>query len=59
MTYQVAQRPNGRCVPSSTCEVLVLSVRNVEVGLGVTELLGETKIDRIDLVDHAFESYLA
>ena len=33
----------------STCQVLVLSVRYVEVGLGVTERLGRTKVDRIDL----------
>ena len=39
-----------RCVASSTRQVLVLSVRNVEVRLGVTELLGKTKVDHIDLV---------
>ena len=31
-------------------QVLVLPVRNVEVGLGVTVLLGQTKVDDIDLV---------
>jgi len=35
---------------SSARQVLVFSVWNVEVGLGVTELLGETNIDDIDLV---------
>jgi len=37
-------------VASSTRQVLVLSVQNVEVGLGATGLLGETQVDRIDLV---------
>ena len=33
----------------STCQVLVLSGRYVEVGLGVTESLDRTKVDHIDL----------
>ena len=40
---------DGR-VTSGTSQVLVLSVRNVEVGLGITVLLGETEIDNVDLV---------
>ena len=31
-------------------QVLVLSVRNVEVSLGITVLLGQTKVDDVDLV---------
>jgi len=38
------------CVVRSTLQVLVLSVWNVEVGLGVMELLGKTKSCNIDLV---------
>ena len=37
-------------VTSGTSQVLVLSVRDVEVGLGVPVLLGETEIDNVDLV---------
>jgi hypothetical protein len=37
-------------ITGSTSEVLVLTVRNVEVGLGVTVLLRKTKINHIDLV---------
>ena len=37
-------------VTSGTCEVLVLSVGNVKMGLRVSVLLGETKVDDIDLV---------
>lgn len=37
-------------VPCGTGEVLVLTVGDVEVSLGVTVLLGETKVDDIDLV---------
>lgn len=37
-------------IPGRSGEVLVLSVGNVEVRLGVTVLLGETKVDNIDLV---------
>ena len=34
----------------NTHQVLALSVWYVEVGLGVTELLGRTNVNRIDLV---------
>lgn len=37
-------------VTSSTSQVLVLSVRDVEVGLGITVLLGQTEINHVDLV---------
>lgn len=37
-------------VTSGTSQVLVLSVRDVEVGLGVPVLLGETEVDHVDLV---------
>ena len=37
-------------VTSGTGQVLVLSVRDVEVGLGVPVLLGETEVDHVDLV---------
>jgi hypothetical protein len=37
-------------VTGSTSQVLVLTVRDMEVGLGVTVLLGQTKINYIDLV---------
>jgi hypothetical protein len=37
-------------VTSGTSQVLVLSVRDVEMGLGITVLLGETEIDNVDLV---------
>lgn len=37
-------------VTSGTRQVLVLSVWDVEVRLGVTVLLGKTKVDNIDLV---------
>ena len=37
-------------VTSSTRQVLVLAVRNVEMGLWVTILLGQTKVNDIDLV---------
>jgi hypothetical protein len=40
----------GGGVARSSGEILVLSVRDVKVGLGVTELLGETEIDGIDLI---------
>lgn len=39
-----------RGVTSSTSKVLVLSVGNVEVSLGVSVLLGQTEIDNVDLV---------
>jgi len=37
-------------VTGGTSQVLVLSVRNVEVSLGIAVLLGQTKVDDIDLV---------
>ena len=37
-------------ITGGTSQVLVLTVRNVEVSLGVAVLLGETKVDDIDLV---------
>lgn len=37
-------------ITSGTRQVLVLTVRNVEVSLGVTVLLGQTEIDDINLV---------
>lgn len=39
-----------RSVASGTSEILVLPVRNVEVGLRVAEFLGQTKVDNVDLV---------
>lgn len=37
-------------ITSGTRQVLVLTVRNVEVSLGVAVLLGQTKINHVDLV---------
>jgi len=37
-------------VARSSGGILVLSVRDVKMGLGVMELLGETEIDDIDLI---------
>lgn len=37
-------------ITSGTCQVLVLTVWDVEVSLGVTILLGQTEIDDVDLV---------
>lgn len=39
-----------RSITGGTSEVLVLSVRNVEVCLGITVLLGQTEIDHVDLI---------
>lgn len=39
-----------RSITRGTREVLVLSVRDVEVSLGIAVLLGETEIDHVDLV---------
>ena len=39
-----------RSVPSGTRQVLVLTVWDVEVGLWVSVLLGQTKVDNVDLV---------
>jgi len=44
-------------VASSTGQVLVLSIRNVKVGLRVSVLLGETKVDDIDLVSPLADSH--
>lgn len=38
------------CVSGGTCQVLVLSVRDVEMGLGVTVLLRQAKVNDVDLV---------
>jgi hypothetical protein len=40
----------NRSITGSTGQVLVLSVWDVEMGLGVTVLLGQTEIDNVDLV---------
>ena len=37
-------------IASGTRQVLVLTIRNMEVGLGVTVFLGKTKIDDVDLI---------
>ena len=37
-------------ITSGTGQVLVLSVGNVEMGLGITILLGQTKVDDVDLI---------
>jgi hypothetical protein len=39
-----------RGITSSTGQVLVLPIRDVEMSLGVTVLLGKTEIDNVDLV---------
>ena len=39
-----------QCVARNTCQDLIFTLWNVEVGLGVTELLGETKVNDIDFV---------
>jgi len=44
-------------VTSSTGQVLVLTVRDVEVSLGVTVLLGQTKVDNVDLVSTLADSH--
>lgn len=45
-----AQVSVDRRITSGASQVLVLSVRNVEVRLGVAVLLGQTEIDHVDLV---------
>lgn len=40
----------NRGITGSAGQVLVLSVRNVEVGLGISVLLGEAEINNVDLV---------
>jgi len=37
-------------IAGGTSQVLVLSIRDVEVSLGITVFLGQTKIDNVDLV---------
>jgi hypothetical protein len=37
-------------IAGSASQVLVLAIWNVQVGLGITVLLGETEIDNVDLV---------
>jgi hypothetical protein len=37
-------------IASSSCQVLVLPVGNVQMALGVTVLLGKTKVDDVHLV---------
>ncbi len=37
-------------IASGTSQVLVLAVWDVQVGLGITVLLGKTEIDDVDLV---------
>lgn len=44
-------------VPSRSRQVLVLAVRNVQVSLGVTVLLGESKVDDVDLVSTLADSH--
>ena len=38
------------CITSSSCQILVLTVRNVEVGLRVAVLLCQSEVDDIDLI---------
>ena len=38
------------CITSSTSQVLVLTIWDMEVGLGVTVFLGQSKINHVDLV---------
>ena len=38
------------CITSGTGQVLVLTVRNVKVGLWVTVLFGEPKVNHVDLI---------
>jgi hypothetical protein len=45
-----AQVRVDRGVSSGTRQILVLSVGDVEVGLGISVLLGETEINHVDLV---------
>ena len=37
-------------ITGSACQVLVLTVWDMEVGFGITVLLGQTKVDHVDLV---------
>jgi hypothetical protein len=47
--FDTQVRVDGR-VTSSACEVLVLPIRDVQVGLGVTELFSKPEVDDVDLV---------
>lgn len=40
----------NRCVTCSACQILVLPVRNMQMGLRVAELFRQAKIDDVDLV---------
>jgi len=46
-------------VSSRSGEVLVLPVRDVKVGLGVSVLLGESEIDDVDLVSTLSDTHEA
>lgn len=46
-------------VSSGSGEVLVLSVRDVKVGLGISVLLGEPEIDDVDLVSTLSDTHKA
>lgn len=46
-----------RSVPSRSSQVLVLSVRDMQVSLGITVLLCETKVDDVDLVSSFSNSH--
>lgn len=38
------------CVSRSTSQILVFSIRDVQMRLGISILLGQTKVDDIDLI---------
>ena len=44
-------------VSSGTGQVLVLSVRDVQVRLGISVLLGESEIDDVDLISSLSDSH--
>lgn len=46
-------------VPRGSGEVLVLSVRDVKVSLGVSVLLGESEVDDVDLISSLADSHEA
>ena len=45
------------CVASGSREILILPVGDVEVGLWVAVLFGETKVDDVDLVSAFADSH--
>jgi hypothetical protein len=45
------------CVTSCACQVLVLPVRDVEMGPGILVLLGKTEIDDIDLIASSSDAH--